>query len=162
MGKMLNEYFIRQYETIDYGNKFPQDTPSTITLINDIIISEERIFNMIYSIDPSKAHWWDEISVRKIKWSNVALVIPLKIIFKYCIQQKYSPKYGNMQLWCLFIRKIRKMQRRTIIQFLPLQFLCRFSKNSYTTFGSFQEICHLLSITHSIFCVFDCNPPLEF
>ena len=48
-------------------------------MISDFVISEEKILNIIRALNPNKAHGWDEISVRMIKFSDVALVNPLKI-----------------------------------------------------------------------------------
>ena len=50
-------------------------------MINDFDISEEKILNIIRSLNPNKAHGWDEISIRMIKLSDASLVTPLKKIF---------------------------------------------------------------------------------
>ena len=70
--QMFNDYFILRCTTIDTGSEIPQDTPVTTTLISDFVISEEKVLNVIRSLNPNKAHGWDEISVRMIKLSDVA------------------------------------------------------------------------------------------
>ena len=62
------------------------DTPVATTLISDFVISDEKILNIIRSLNPNKAHGWDEISVRMIKMSDVALVSPFKIIVANCLR----------------------------------------------------------------------------
>ena len=97
--QIFNDYFIQQCTTIDTGSKLPQHIPATITLLNDFVISEEKILNIIRSLNFNKAHGWDGISVRMIKLSDSALVIPLKIIFEDCLIRGIFPeiwKYANV------------------------------------------------------------------
>ena len=79
--QIFNDLFILQCTTIDTGSEIQQDIPVTTTLISDFAISEEKILNIIRSLNPNKAHGCDEISVRMIKLRDDALVLPLKIIF---------------------------------------------------------------------------------
>ena len=78
--QMFNDYFLLQCTTIDTGSEIPQDTPATTTMISDFVICEEQILNIIRSLDPNKAHGWDEISVKMIKLSDISLVLPLKFL----------------------------------------------------------------------------------
>ena len=66
---------------MDTGSEIPSEVQPNPTSINDFAISEEKILNIIRSLNPNKAHGWDEISIRMIKLSDVALVNPLRIIF---------------------------------------------------------------------------------
>ena len=84
---------------MDTGIQLLQHIPATITQLNDFVISEEKILNIIRSLNPNKAHGWDEISVRMIKLSDSALVIRLKIIFENCLRRGVFPeiwKYANV------------------------------------------------------------------
>ena len=97
--QIFNDYFILQCTTIDTGSEILQDTPVTTTLISDFVICEEKILNIIRSLNPNKAHGWDEISVRMIKLSDVSLILPLKIIFTNCLRRGLFPeiwKYANV------------------------------------------------------------------
>ena len=76
--QIFNDYFILQCTTIDTGSEIPQGTPVSTTLLTDFVISEEKIINIIRSLNTNKAHGWDEISVRMIKLSDGALVLTLK------------------------------------------------------------------------------------
>ena len=82
--QIFNDYFILQCTTVDTGSEIPQYVPAASTLINDFAISDQKILNIIRSLNPNKAHGWDEISVRMIKLSDAALVVPLKMIFTKC------------------------------------------------------------------------------
>ena len=97
--QLFNDYFILQFTTIDTGSKVPENIPVTCTLINDFAISDEKILRIIRSLNANKAHCWDEISVRMIKLSDVALVVPLKIIFTNCLRSGLFPhtwKHANV------------------------------------------------------------------
>ena len=101
--QLFNDYFILQCTTIGTDSEIPRDSPVTAPLINDFIISEDRILNIIRSLNPNNAHGWDDISVRMTKLSDAALVIPLKII--YVLEMVYFRKYGDMLTYFQFIKK---------------------------------------------------------
>ena len=85
--QLFNDYFILQCTTIDTGSEIPyHDVPANPTLIDDVAISEQKILNIIRSLNPNKAHGWDGISIRMIKLSDTSLVTPLKIIFTNCLR----------------------------------------------------------------------------
>ena len=78
--------------TIDTGSEIPHDAPAPLTLINDFNISEEKILNVIRSLNPNKAHGLDEISARMIKSADASLVTPLMIMFTNCLRQGVFPE----------------------------------------------------------------------
>ena len=61
-------------------------------MISNFVISEEEIRNIIRPFNPTKAHGWDEISIRMIKLSDACLVTPLKMIFINCLRQGVLPE----------------------------------------------------------------------
>ena len=81
--QLFIEYFPRQCSTIDAGSVIPSLIPKTTTTIADISISDEGILSIIRSFNSSKAHGWDEISVRMIKQSDSALLYPIIDIYKF-------------------------------------------------------------------------------
>ena len=84
--QLFNDHFILQCTTIENGSKIPNHTSINPTRISSFDISEEKILKIIRSLNPNKAHGWDEIFVRMIKLSDTALVAPLKIIFANCLR----------------------------------------------------------------------------
>ena len=176
----LNAQFILQCTTIDTGSEIPQDIPLTTTLISDFAISDEKILNILRSLNPNKAHGWDEISVRMIKLSDDALVLPLKIIFTNCLQRGLFPeiwKHANV------VPVHKKNEKNLKGNYRPISLLPIFGKILeklvYDSLYSHLVSCEvldpnqsgfrpgdstvnqLLSITHTIFQAFDCNPPLD-
>ena len=178
--QIFNDYFIQQSTTIDTGSQLPQHIPATLTQLNDFIISEEKILNIIRSLNPNKAHGWDGISLRMIKLSDSALVIPLKIIFENCLRQGIFPeiwKYANVVPVHKKNEKNLKGNYR-LISLLPV-FGKILEKLIYDSLYSHLATCdllnprqsgfrhgdstikQLLSITHTIFKALDCNPPCD-
>ena len=178
--QIFNDYFIHQCTTIDTGSELPQDGPVTTTPITDFVISEEKILNIIRSLNPNKAHGWDEISVRMIKMSDDALVLPLKMIFKNCLRSGLFP-----EIWkCANVVPVHKKNEKNVkgnyrpISLLPI-FGKIFEKLIYDSLYSHlvsqdllnpnqsgfrpgdSTINQVLSITHTIFKAFDFNPPLD-
>ena len=62
-------------------------------------ITGEKILKIIHSLDPKKAHGWDDISINMIKFCVVAIVNPLYLIYKKCLETGrflISWKKGNV------------------------------------------------------------------
>ena len=136
--------------------------------------------NIIRSLNPNKAHGWDEISVRMIKLSDAALVTPLKIIFINCLKCGVFP-----EVWkCAnFVPVHKKNEKNLKKNYRPISLLPIFGKilekliydslyshlDSHELLNSNQSgfrpgdstVNQLISITHTIFKAFDCNPPLD-
>ena len=178
--QLFNDYFILQCTTIDTGSEIPLETQGNPILINDFVISDEKILKIIRSLNPNKAHGWDEISIRMIKLSDVALVSPLKIIFTNCLRRGVFP-----EIWkCANVVPVHKKNEKNIkSNYRPISLLPIFGKVLekliYDSLYSHLVSCDLLnpnqsgfrpgdstvnqliSITHTIFKAFDCNPPLD-
>ena len=106
--QIFNDYFILQCTTIDTGSEVPQYILVATTMINDFIISDEKILNIIQSLNSHKAHGWDEISMRMRKLNDAALVIALKIIFINCLRCGIFP-----QIWkCANVVPVHKKNEK--------------------------------------------------
>ena len=130
---IFSEYFMLQCTTIDTGSELPQDALAPSSMISDFPISDEKILSIIRSLNPNKAHGWDEISVRMIKLSDAALVIPLRIIFKNCLRRGLFPKIWTYANVVPVHKRNEKMSRRTTVQFLYYRFLVKYWKSLCTT-----------------------------
>ena len=130
--QIFNDYFILQCTTIDTGSEIPQDAPTPLTLINDFTIAEEKILNIIRSLNPNKAHGLDEISVRMIKSADASVVTPLMIIFTNCLRQGVFPEIWKCANIVPVHKKNEKNRKVITDQSLFYQFLGKFSKNSCT------------------------------
>ena len=102
-----------------------------VPLLSNTNISEEKLLRVIRALNPSKAYGWDGISVRMIKICDSSLVLPLKMIFELCLIKCSFPeawKRGNV---VSVHRKIAKILKKTIEQFLYFQYLVKFLKNLF-------------------------------
>ena len=88
---LFNDDFILQCASIDTGSEIPNDIQRNSTLIDDFVISEGKILNIIRSLNPNKAHGWDEISIGMIEISDISLVPPLKKTFTNCQRSGVFP-----------------------------------------------------------------------
>ena len=150
------------------------------SLISDFPISDEKILNIIRSLNPNKAHGWDGISVRMIKLSDAALVVPLKIIFENCLRCGVFPdicRYANVvpvhkkneknlkgnyrpiSLLPIFGKILEKLMYDSIYSHLVSCTLLNPNQSGFRPGDS--TVNQLISITHMIFKAFDCNPPLD-
>ena len=90
--EIFNDYFIQQCTTIDTGSELPPPSVPNTSLLTGFSMSDEKILNIIRSLNPNKAHGWDDISVRMIKTCDDALLLPLRLIFESCMTQGVFPQ----------------------------------------------------------------------
>ena len=178
--QIFNDYFILQCTTLDTGSEIPSDISVTATQLRDFVISDDKILKIIRNLNQNKAHGWDEISVRMIKLCDESLTLPLRLIFESCLRHGIFPetwKRANV------VPVNKKNEKNLKENYRPISLLPIFSKSlekliyeslySHLERGNFlnpnqsgfrpgdSTINQLLSITHSIFEAFECNPPLE-
>ena len=178
--QISNDYFILQCTTIDTGSNMPQNIPVDATLLTDFHVSDENILKIIGSLNPNKAHGWDEISVRMIKVCDSALVVPLKITFMSCLRDGTFPNiwkranvvpvhkkneknvkrnYRPISLLPIFGKILEKLVYDSLYSHLISRDLLNPNQSGFSSGDS--TVNRLISITHSIFKAFDCNPPLD-
>ena len=150
--QLFNDYFILQCTTLDTGSEIPQNIPVAASLLNDIVISDEKILKIISSLNSDKAHGCDEISVRVIKLSDAALVVPLKIIFANCLRCSLFP-----QIWkCANVLPVHKKNEKNLKEnYRPISLLPIFGKILekliYDSLYSHLVSCELLNPNQSAF-----------
>ena len=141
--------------------------------LESVNLDPAKILSVICSFDVSKAHGWDNVSVRMVKICDESLVEPLFDIFQFSLEIGNSPSYwkrGNIVLMH------KKGNKDLINNYRPVSLLPIFSKiyeNNYfevnDLFSKSQSgfrkgdscVSQLLSITHEIFKGFDANPSLD-
>ena len=131
--KLFNDYFVLQRTSLDTGNEIPDDIQRNSTLIGDFVISEEKIMNIIRSLNPNKAHGWDKISIRMIKISDISLVTPLKIIFTNCLKRGVFPA-----IWkCANVVPVHKKNEKNLkSNYRPISLLPIFGKVFETSYAT--------------------------
>ena len=74
--QVFNDCLILQCPTIDTGSILLNHAPVVSTSLEDVTVSENKLLKIISSFNSSKAHGWDEVSIRMIRFSDAALVLP--------------------------------------------------------------------------------------
>ena len=145
-----------------------------------MILSEEKILNIIRSLNPNGAHGWDEISVRMIKLSDVSVVLSLKIIFTNCLRRgfifpeiwKYvsvvpvhkqneknlKGNYRPISLLPIFGKMLEKLMYDSLYSHLISHELLNPNQSGFRPEDS--TVNQLLSITYTISKAFDLILPL--
>ena len=178
--ELFNEYFASQCTPLNNSSMLPPFSYKTVKRINSIRINEKDISSIIRSLNPNKAHGWDNISIRMIQLCDKSLAVPLKLIFESAISEGTFPKAwkkGN-------IVPVHKKESKNLIKnYRPISLLPIFGKiferiiynslffyfYSNKLFTKSQSgflpgdscVSQLLSIIHEIQTAFDCNPTLD-
>ena len=105
---IFDDYFVRQCTTIDTGGEVPGQLLYSAPPLAKFQIAEEKILNIIRSLNPNKTHVWDDISVRMIKICDDSLVLPLELIFEHCLRRGVSPRHGKEAMFFQFAKKRQK------------------------------------------------------
>ena len=82
----FNKFFASQCAPIDNDSQIPDSLVfNTEARFSSITCENNDILKIIRNLDISKAHGFDDISIRMVKLCDDSLVKPLSIIFKNCI-----------------------------------------------------------------------------
>ena len=178
--EIFNDYFIQQCTTIDTGSELPPPSVPNTTLLTGFSISDEKILNIMRSLNPNKAHGWDDISARMIKICDDALLLPLRLIFESCLTQGVFPQvwkqanvvpihkknskslknnYRPISLLPIFSKILEKLIFDSLYHHLDKNSLLNQNQSGFRPGDS--TVNQLLSIVNSIFSAFDCNPTLD-
>ena len=177
---VFNAFFAKQCSLIETGSVLPPERLLTNASIDSLEFDEEKIKNLIESLDSNKAHGWDNISIRMIKIGGVSLVKPLYSIFRFSADSSVFPsqwKKGNV------VPVFKKGDKSIAKNYRPVSLLPVFGKlfekciydALYSHFtehnlfspcqSGFREgdscVSQLLSITHDIYKGLEATPPLD-
>ena len=168
--EIFNEYFIQQRTTIDTGSTIPQNLLHIAPPLNDFTISDEKILKIIRSLNPNKAHGWDDISIRMIKLCDDALLLPPRLIFENCLslgifpemwknanvvpvhkknQKNLKQNYRPISLLPIFGKILGKLIFDTLYRHLEVYSLLNPNQSGFRPGDS--TVNQLLSIVNSIF-----------
>ena len=177
---LFNTFFADQCTPINNSSTLPPFEYKINSNIENISFSEHEIVSIIRSLNSSKAHGWDGISIRMIKMCDESISPPLKIIFDTALKSGiYPDKWKRAN-----VVPVHKKESKNILKnYKPISLLpiCGkiFEKCIYNSLYSYLEsnnilsksqsgfrkgdscISQLLAITHEIYSNFDAYPSLE-
>ena len=167
--QIFNDYFVLQCTTLDTASEIPSLPRPNAPPLTDFHISDEKISKIIRSLNPKKAHGWDEMSGRMIKICDWTLVVPLKLIFEACLVHGIFPEtwkranvvpvhkkncknlkenYRPISLLPLFGKILEKLIFDTVYEHLNSNNLLNPNQSGFRLGDS--TINQLLSIVHTI------------
>ena len=177
---LFNNFFASICTPIKNNSRLPPFIYKTNTRIHSFSVTNKDILSIINSLNSSKAHGYDNISIKMIKICNEAVTIPLKIIFEESLKKGIFPdiwKKGNI------IPAHKKEDKTLINNYRPISLLPIFGKiferviynslfNYFLSNKLFTPsqsgflpgdscIAQLLSIIHEIQTAFDENPTVD-
>ena len=88
---LFNNFFASICTPIKNNSRLPPFIYKTNTRIHCFCVTNKDILSIINSLNPSKAHGYDNISIKMIKICNESVTIPLKIIFEESLKKGIFP-----------------------------------------------------------------------
>ena len=88
---LFNEFFSKQRHPQNNSTLPKSNTYHTENRLNDFIFDNEKLQKIIQSLDASKAHGYDGISIRMLKLCSPSIIKPLSIIFQTCLKSNTFP-----------------------------------------------------------------------
>ena len=177
---LFNNFFASICTPIKNASALPYFSYRTNSRINSFHATENDILPILKSLDSTKAHGCDNLSIRMIKICNESITIPLKIIFDQSLKNGVFPEIWKRANVVPVHKKDDKslVKNYRLISLLPIfgkifeRVICNSLFNyfiSNTLFTPSQSgflpgdscIAQLLSIIHEIQTVFDENPTAD-
>ena len=177
----FNSFFASHCTSLNNNSKVPESqTYITDSKLCSFQFEDEDIIKIIRSLDINKAHGYDDISIMMLKISDLAIIKPISIILRNCINNSTFPDLWKKSNICPIHKKGDK---QTINNYGPVSLLPIFEKifkrlifnslfgyhekykllsphlSGFRAIGSCVD--QLLSIVHDIYTAFDEYPTLE-
>ena len=177
---LFNDFFASICTPIKNSSVLPPLKYRTNKRLKSFSVSEKNILLIIKALNASKAHGYDNLSIKMIKLCEESITVPLKIIFEE------SLKYGVFpEIWKKAnVVPVHKKEDKTLIKnYRPISLLPIFGKiferviynsifNYFVSNKLFTPsqsgflpgdscIAQLLSIIHEIQMAFDENPAVD-
>ena len=177
--RLFNEFFASKCTPITNDSSLPSllnlNLTSKLSVIN---FTDDDILKIIRSLNINKAHGHDDISIRMIKICDKAILEPLSIIYKNCIDTGIFPdswkksnivpvhkkgdkqlleNYRPVSLLPILGKVFEKILYNNIYEYLQENKLLCENQSGFWPSNSCEY--QLLSIVHEIYASFDCNPP---
>ena len=87
----FNSFFATQFSLIETGSELPVDYLLTHRHLESVNLDTAKIISIIHAFDVSKAHGWDNVSVRMVKICDESLIKPLFNIFQFSLETGKFP-----------------------------------------------------------------------
>ena len=91
---IFNNHFVEQCSLISNDSVHVLPNPVSRfcnSSLSSVEITGEKILSIIRSLDPKKAHSWDDISINMIKLCDTEIVKPLYLMYTECLETGRFP-----------------------------------------------------------------------
>ena len=177
---IFNNYFVEQCSLVSNDSVLPNLGSRCNTSLSSVEITGEKILSIIRSLDPEKAHGWDDISINMIKLCDIEIVKPLYLIYTECLETGRFPsswkKANVLPIYKKENRQLKKNYRPIFL--LPIcgkifeklmfdaiyEYLCvnqLLTPNQSGFRPGDSTVNQLLSVTHQIYSAFEEFPSRE-
>ena len=177
---LFNNFFASVCTPIKHASTLPSFSYRTNSRINSFHSTENDILLILKSLDSTKAHGCDILSVRMIKICNESITIPLKIIFDESLKNGVFPEiwkranvvpvhkkddqslvknYRPINLLPIFGKIFERVIYNSLFNYFISNKLFTPSQSCFLPGNSC--IAQLLSIIHEIQTAFDENPTAD-
>ena len=177
---LFNDFYASICTPIQNSRVLPPLKYGTSKKLNSFSVFEKDILLIIKALDSSKAHEYDNLSIKMIKLCEESIAIPLKIIFEDSLKCGVFP-----EIWkkANLVPVYKKEDKTLVKNYRPISLLPIFGKiferviynsifNYFVSNKLFTPsqsgflpgdlcIAQLLSIIHEIQTAFDENPPVD-
>ena len=178
---IFNYYFVEQCSLTNNESGLPNFVFRCNSSLSDVEITGEKIFlSIMRSLDPPKAHGFDDLSINMIKICDIEIVKALYLIYMKCLETGRFPSswkkanvlpihrkesrqlkknYRPIPLLPNFEKILEKLIFDTIYQYLCKNQLQTPNQSDFCPGDS--TVNQLLSITHKIYSTFEEFPSRE-
>ena len=177
---IFNNFFASICTPIKNASTLPSFSYRTNTRIKSFDLTEKNMLSIIKSLDPTKAHGCDNLSIKMIQICKEVITIPLKLIFDQSLKEGKFP-----EIWkAANVVPVHKKEDKCLVKnYRPISLLPIFAKvferviyNSLFNYFLHNKlftpsqsgflpgdscIAQLLSIIHEIQSAFDENPIVD-
>ena len=102
----FNSFFASHCTPLNNNSKVPESqTYITDSKLSSLQFEDKDIIKIIRTLNINKAHGYDDISIRMLKIGDLAIIKPLSIIFRNCINNSTFPDLWKKSNISLFIKK---------------------------------------------------------
>ena len=125
LANLFHDFFASICTPIKNSSVLPPLTYRTFKKLNSLRISEQGILLIIKAHDSSKAHGYDNLSIKMIKFCEESITIPLKIIFNESLKCGVFPEIWKKTN----VLPVHKKEDKTLVKnYHPISLLPIFSK----------------------------------
>ena len=122
---LFNNFFSSICTPIQNTSILPPFLHRTNARITSFYVTKEDILLIIKNLDSSKAHGWDNISIKMIKICGESITVPLKIIFEQSLKEKKFPEVWKK---ANIVPVYKKDHKNLIKNYCPVSLLPIFCK----------------------------------